>query len=98
MEEKLKGLEAAYGTDTGDAELLAEWKQHRNRLNTQIDTLTRQRNEALKGFSDVEHLQKMKTTIETAIQKASGLEDKRERLIQHIGRLESSDYSLNKRL
>ena len=94
IEEKLKGLEAAYGTDTGDAELLAEWTQHQNRLNTQMDALTRQRNEALSGFSDVEHLQKMKTTIETAIQKASGLEDKRERLIQHIGRLESQITAL----
>ena len=94
IEEKLKGLEAAYGTDTGDAELLAEWTQHQNRLNTQIDALTQQRNEALKGFSDVEHLQKMKTTIETAIQKASGLETKRERLIQHIGRLESQITAL----
>ena len=25
IEEKLKGLEAAYGADTGDAELIAEW-------------------------------------------------------------------------
>ena len=94
IEEKLKGLEAAYGADTGDAELIAEWTQHQNRLNTQLDALTHQRNEALIGFSDAEHLQKMKATIETAIQKATGLEEKREELIQQIGRFESQITAL----
>ena len=94
IEKKLKGLEAAYGEDTADAELIAEWTQHQNRLNTQLKTLTRQQKEALSGFTDVVHLQKMKTTIETAIQKASGLEEKREKLIQQIGRLESQITAL----
>ena len=94
IEEKLKGLEAAYSADTGNAELIAEWTQHQNRLNTQLEALTRQRNEALSGFSDVDHLQKMKATIETAIQKATGLEEKREKLIQQIGRLESQITAL----
>ena len=94
IEEKLRNLEAAYGTDTGDTELIAEWTQHQNRLKTRLDALTRQRNEALSGFTDVEHLRKMKTTVETAIQKAAGLEKKRDKLIQQIGRLESQITAL----
>lgn len=94
IEEKLKGLEAAYGTDTGDAELIAEWTLRQNHLKSRLDTLIHQRNEALSGFTDVAHLQKMKTTIETAIQKAAGLEAERDKLIQQIGRLESQTTAL----
>ncbi len=94
IEEKLRDLDAAYGADTGDAELIAEWTQRQNRLKTRLDTLIHQRNEALSGFTDVEHLQKMKTTIETAIQKAAGLEEERDKLIQQIGRLESQITAL----
>ena len=94
IEEKLRDLEAAYGADTGDAELIAEWTQRQNRLKTRLDTLVHQRNEALSGFTDVAHLQKMKTTIETAIQKAAGLEKERDKLIQQIGRLESQITAL----
>ena len=94
IEEKLRDLEAAYGADTGDAELIAEWTQRQNRLKTRLDTLIHQRNEALSGFTDVAHLQKMKTTIETAIQKAAGLEKERDKLIQQIGRLESQITAL----
>ena len=36
----------------------------------------------------------MKATIETAIQKATGLEERREKLIQQIGRLESQITAL----
>ena len=94
IEKKLRDLEAAYGADTGDAELIAEWTQRQNRLKTRLDTLIHQRNEALSGFTDVAHLQKMKTTIETAIQKAAGLEKERDKLIQQIGRLESQITAL----
>ncbi len=94
IEKKLRDLEAAYGADTGDAELIAEWTQRQNRLETRLDTLIHQRNEALSGFTDVAHLQKMKTTIETAIQKAAGLEKERDKLIQQIGRLESQITAL----
>jgi len=94
IEKKLRDLEAAYGADTGDAELIAEWTQRQKRLKTRLDTLIHQRNEALSGFTDVAHLQKMKTTIEIAIQKAAGLEKKRDKLIQQIGRLESQITAL----
>ena len=94
IEKKLKGLEAAYGTEIGDAELIAEWTQHRNRLQTQFDTLTRQRNETLSGFNDITKLHEMIAIIETAIQESTGLEEKREELLQQIGSLDSQIAAL----
>ena len=96
IEEKLKGLEAAYGTETGDAELIAEWTQHHKRWQTRFDALTRQQNQALHGFKDITQLQEMISTIETAIQEATGLETKRDELIQQKGRLESQIGALTK--
>ena len=96
IEAKLKDLETAYGAQTGDTALIAEWGQNKNRLQKHLDTLTRQQNEALSGFNDIAHLREMIATIETAIQEASGLEGKREKLIQQIGRLESEIEALTK--
>ena len=96
IEAKLKDLEAAYGAETGDSALIAEWVQHRNRLQKQLDTLTHQQNETLSGFNDGAHLRQMVATIEKAIQEASGLETKREDLIQQIGRLESEIEALTR--
>ena len=89
IEEKLKGLETAYGAETGDTALIAEWLQHQTRLQKQLDTLTHQQREALSGFKDIAQLREMITKIETGIQEAAGLETKREALIQQIGSLES---------
>ena len=94
IEAKLKDLEAAYGAETGDSALIAEWVQHQSRLQKQLDTLEHQRNEALSGFNDIGQLREMITTIETAIQEASGLEAKRDELIQQVGRLESEIAAL----
>ena len=94
IEAKLKDLEAAYGAETGDSALIAEWMQHQSRLQKQLETLKHQQNEALSGFNDVAHLQEMITAIETAIQEASGLEAKRDELIQQTGRLESEIAAL----
>lgn len=94
IEENLRGLEAAYGTDTGDAELIAEWTQNRNRLQTQLDALTRQQSETLRGVNNITHLHKVIAKTETAIQEAAGLEAKRDELIQQIGRFESQITAL----
>ena len=94
IEAKLKDLEAAYGVETGDSALIAEWVQHQNRLQKQLDTLKYQQNEALSGFNDIGQLREMITTIETAVQEASGLEAKRDELIQQVGRLESEIAAL----
>ena len=53
IEAKLKDLEAAYGAETGDTALIAEWVQHQNRLQKQLDTLTQKQNEVLSGFKDI---------------------------------------------
>lgn len=94
IEAKLKDLETAYSAETGDSALIAEWVQHKDRLQKQLDTLTRQQNEILSGFDDVAHLRQMIATIKKAIQDASGLETKREQLIQQTGRLESEIEAL----
>ena len=94
IEAKLKSLEAAYGAETGDAALIAEWLQHQNRLQKQLDRLTAEQREALSGFNDIAGLRGMMTTVETAVQEAVGLETKREKLIQQIGSLESQITAL----
>ena len=94
IEANLKRLEAAYSTETGDAELIAEWMQHQKRLQTQLNALMREQAETLGGFTDIAHLRTMTTTIETAVKEATGLEAKREKLIQHIGSLESQIAAL----
>ena len=90
----MKNLEAAYGAETGDAALIAEWLQHQNRLQKQLDTLTGEQREALSGFNDIDQLREMIATIETAVQETVGLETKREKLIQQIGSLESQITAL----
>ena len=94
IEKKLKGLETAYGAETGDTALIAEWLQHQERLQKRLDMLTHEQNAALSGFNDVAHLREMITKIETGIQEAAGLEKKREELIQQIGSLESQIAAL----
>ncbi len=94
IEAKLKDLETAYGAETSDSALVAEWVQHQNRLQKQLDTLTHQQNETLSGFNDAAHLRQIIATIEKAIQESTGLETKREKLIQQIGRLESEIEAL----
>ena len=94
IEAKLKDLEAAYGAETGDAALIAEWLQHQNRLQKQLNTLTEEQREALSGFDDIVHLRKMIATIEAAVQETVGLETKREKLIQQIGSHESQIMAL----
>ena len=94
IEEKLKGLEAAYSAETGDAALIVEWLQHQHRLQKRLDILTHEQHEALRGFKGIDQLQEMITKIETSIQGATGLEAKREELIQQIGSRESQIAAL----
>lgn len=94
IEEKLKGLETAYGAETGDAVLIAEWLQHQDRLQKRLNVLTHEQHEALTGFKDIDPLRDMIAKIENSIQGAAGLETKREELIQQIGSLESQIAAL----
>jgi len=96
IEAKLKELERAYGTETGDAELIAEWKQNHRQTQTQLNNLTQERTETLSGFNNISHLREMMTTIEAAVKEATGLEKEREELIQKIGSIDSQTTALTK--
>lgn len=85
IETRLKKLETLYSMETGDAELIAEWKKNREQIQEQVDELTRESSEILSGFNNIAHLQEMIKTIEEAVEKAKGIEKEREILIQKIG-------------
>ncbi len=85
IETRLKKLETLYSMETGDAELIAEWKKNREQIQEQVDELTRESSEILSGFNNIAHLQEMIKTIEEAVEKAQGIEKEREILIQKIG-------------
>ncbi len=85
IETRLKKLETLYSMETGDAELIAEWKKNKEQIQVQVDELTRESSEILSGFNDIAHLQEMIKTIEEAVEKAKGIEKEREILIQKIG-------------
>ena len=87
-------MESAYGAETGDAALIAEWLQHQSRLQKRLDTLTHEQRETLSGFKGIDQLREMIAKIENSIQGAAGLETKREELIQQIGSLESQIAAL----
>ena len=89
IEAKLKELEAAYGTEAGEAALIAEWMQSRGRLQTQLENLASQQEEALNGFADMTQLHQMSSKIEAAIAESAGLEGHREITLQRLGSLES---------
>lgn len=89
IEAKLKKLEAAYSMETGDAELIAEWKLNRDQTQKQVDKLSNEWTQTLSGFKDISHLRNMMSTIEDAIKEAKGIEEEREELIKKIGSLNS---------
>lgn len=85
IETRLKKLETLYSMETGDAELIAEWKKNREQIQKQVEKLTKESEETLSGFTDLNQLQEMIKTIEEAVDKARGIEKEREILIQKIG-------------
>ena len=70
IETRLKKLETAYSMETGDVELIAEWKKNREQLQKQVEKLTKESSETLSGFKDITHLQEMIKTIEEAVEKS----------------------------
>lgn len=96
IETRLKKLETLYSMEIGDAELIAEWKKNREQIQKQVDKLTRESLETLSGFKDIAHLQEMIKTIEEAVEKAKGIEKKREILIQKIGSHNSQITAITK--
>jgi len=88
-EAKLKNLEIAYNMETGDAELITEWKQNRKNTQKQLDLLKQEQTDNLSGFNDLTHLRGMTATIESAIKDTIGLEAEREELIKKVGSLDT---------
>ena len=89
IETKLKELESAYSLETGDAELIAEWKQNWQQTQKQLNLLTHEQTELLSGFNDITHLREMIGTIESAIKETIGLGAEREELIKKVGSLDT---------
>ena len=96
LEETLEGLEAAYGADTADAPLIAEWQQRQDRLQKRFSALEEAQRQALSGFSDSGQLREMIAKIEAGLQENTELGAKREARIQDIGRLESEMNALTR--
>ncbi len=94
IEAKLKRLEAAYTAETGDTDLIAEWMQTRNRLQTQLETLIRERVQTLTGFTDIAHIHNMIAKIQNSLKDTGGLAESREQLIQKIGSVDSQITAL----
>lgn len=89
IEENIKKLEAEYGAHTSDTELIAEWTQRQNQLKTQLAALAHEQTEVLSGFNNSDELREMIHTIQNAIDDSTGLNAKRDALIQQIGSTKS---------
>lgn len=96
IETNLKKLEATYGEETGETELIAELIQNRKQAKIQLDALKQEQAETLSGFNDTSHLGEMMQSIETALNEATTLESEREELIQKIGSVESQISAITK--
>ena len=95
-EAKLKELDIAFSMETGDAELIAEWRNSRKQTQEQLDLLTQEQTELISGFDSVTHLREMIDTIESAIKESIGLEVEREELIKKVGSLDTQVNALTK--
>lgn len=94
IEAKIKELETIYSAETGDAELISEWMRNYKQAQTQLETLTKEHKETLSGFNDITHLREMFSTIEKAIQEATGLEAERDELVSKVGSLDTQVSAL----
>lgn len=93
-EAKLKELDMAFSMETGDAELIAEWRNSRKQAQEQLDLLTQEQTELISGFNNITHLREMIGTIESAIKESIGLEVEREELIKKVGSLDTQVNAL----
>ncbi len=94
IEAKIKELETIYSAETGDAELISEWMRNYKQAQTQLETLTKEQKETLSGFNDITHLREMFSTIEKAVQEATGLEAERDELVSKVGSLNTQVSAL----
>ncbi len=96
IEKRIKELEAAYTIDTGDVELLAEWKKSQKQLKSQLQLIKQEQSEKLTGFENKSQMSEMIGNIEKAIKDNIGIESERDQLMQKIGSIESQITALSK--
>ena len=96
IEKRIKELEAAYTENTGDAELISEWKKSQQQLKSQLESLKREQSKKLTGFQDKSQMSDMIVNIEKAVKDNVGIESERDQLMQRIGSTESQITALSK--
>lgn len=96
IEKRIKDLEASYTADSGDEELISEWKKSQKQLKSQLDSLKREETEKLTGFQNNSKMSEMITNIENAVKENVGIESERDQLMQKIGSTESQITALSK--
>ena len=96
IEKRIKEFEAAYTENTGDAELISEWKKNQKQLRSQLESLKREQTEKLTGFQDKSQMSEMIENIEKAVKENGGIESERDQLMQKIGSTESQITALSK--
>ncbi|RKU25266.1 hypothetical protein C6497_16340 [Candidatus Poribacteria bacterium] len=96
VENRIKELEASYTDNTGDVELIAEWKKSVKHLKSQLESLKREHREKMTGFQDISKMSEMIENIEKAVKENVGIESERDQLIQKIGSAESQITALSK--
>ena len=96
IEKRIKKYEAEYTENTGDVELISEWKKNQKQLRSQLESLKREQTEKLTGFQDNSQMSEMIENIEKAVKENGGIESERDQLMQKIGSTESQITALSK--
>ena len=96
IENRIKEYEAEYTENTGDVELISEWKKNKKQLRLQLESLKREQTEKLTGFQDNSQMSEMIENIEKAVKENDGIESERDQLMQKIGSTESQITALSK--
>ena len=96
IEKTIRDLEEAYTIDTGDGELVAEWKKSQKQLKSQLQLINQELSEKLTGFEDKSQMSEMIGNIDKAINDNVGIESERDQLIQKIGSIDSQITVLSK--
>lgn len=96
IEKTIRDLEEAYTIDTGDGELVAEWKKSQKQLKSQLQLINQELSEKLTGFEDKSQMSEMIGNIDKAINDNVGIESERDQLIQKIGSIDSQITVISK--
>ena len=95
VEKRIRELEASYTENTGDVELISEWKKSQKQLKSQLESLKREQSERLTGFQNNSKMSEMIINIEKAVKDNIDIESERDQLMQKIGSTESQITALS---